>query len=516
MNAESLDVARFRTICEESPVGIFLCDENGQDVYSNPANLAQMGLSLEAALGDGWQHAIHPDDRDAVFARFNAAIEAGEIYKGENRYLRGDESIVWVSVQISAIRKQGAVLGFVGVAEDITSRKRLETELQRAQVMRSIGQMAGGLAHDFNNLLVAILGHVKIATNSLADTETVRESLATISAAGEQAAVLTRQLLSIARQDSAKPRRIHLATELPRLGQLLTAAIPEDVDLLFNIDSSLPAILIDPVHLQRLVINLLLNAGNAIDGRGEITVRATCAESAMNRWKCNAADANDQFVELSVTDTGRGMDENTRSHIFEPFFTTGEGSGTGLGLSTCYAMVKNAGGFIDVDSDLDRGATFRVLLPATPEEAGKQPAREPAATPTHAGTTILLVDDDPAVLESLAILLRQLRYNVVEANSFEHGLQLGADESKHIDLIISDINLGDGSGLKLWQQLSTTRAKIPMLLMSGRPLDNLPSNDVELGGVSFVDKPCPIEVLVDQIERVMVEGVGARADSADT
>ncbi len=507
MRNDRLEIASFRTIFEQSPIGIFVCDSNGADIYTNPANLRQMGLTIEEASGEGWRRAIHPDDRARVFDSFSEATAAGKIYEDECRYLRPDGSIVWVEVRVAAIRDSDALLGFIGTAVDITSRKQLEEKVKRSETMEAVGRMAGGIAHDFNNLLLVILGHAEMGAKRLDERERVLSSLSAITDAAEQAANLTRQLLTVAKHEVVRPEVLDLGPPLAGLQRLLQGAIRTGIELRFESDPSLHPVLVDPTQFQRLVLNLVMNAQRAIEGEGHITVRA------------RNVDLRDppetKGVEITVEDSGHGMDESTRARIFEPFFTGDVRSGTGLGLATCYAIVERAGGAIDVDTCMGKGSAFKIRIPAVSggDVEAHTPGREPERSEplSISGRCVLLVEDDAAVREALASGLREALFEVMAVDSVDEAVRVVSSYDGPIHLAICDVVLNDQFGLELQERLRASRPDLRYLFISGYAQDPAIRLGVARGEISFLSKPFSMATLVEHANRIL----SARACEAE-
>jgi two-component system cell cycle sensor histidine kinase/response regulator CckA len=414
---------------------------------------------------------VHPEDREKVRTAGRAAVEHGEAYDLEHRIVRPDGSVRWVHERASVVR-DGAKhpVKMIGVVQDVTERRQLEEQLRQSQKMEAVGRLAGGVAHDFNNLLTAILGYSDLVISGLPENSPLRADAEEIRRAGERAASLTRQLLAFGRKQMLEPCVLDLNVLVTNLGRMLGRLIGADVELVTALGPDLWRIRADPGQLEQIVVNLAVNARDAMPQGGKLTIETSNAQ-------LEEADGFEQFtvrsgsyVMLVVRDEGVGMDEETRSRIFEPFFTTKErGKGTGLGLATVYGIVKQSGGYVWVDSEPGRGTAFRIYLPRC-EPTGDESNRS-AATPseeTPRGTeTVLLVEDEDAVRQLARRLLRLRGYTVLEASGGDRALELLTQHVGPIHLLLTDVVMPGMTGLELASRVAALRPDTRTLLMSG-------------------------------------------------
>jgi len=393
---------------------------------------------------------------------------------------------------------------------DVTDRKRNETEkeklqaqLLQSQKMESVGRLAGGVAHDFNNMLQTILGYSDLSLAQVAATSPVHEGLLEIRKAAMRSADLTRQLLAFARKQTAIPKILDLNDTVAGMLKMLQRLIGENIELAWLPGHSLWPVKMDPSQLDQILANLAINARDAIADTGKITIETENA--LLDAAYC--ADHPDclpgEYVLLVVSDNGCGMDRETLAQIFEPFFTTKEqGKGTGLGLATVYGIVKQNNGFVSVDSEPGQGTTFSIYLPSfasetVPEEASRQ--EEPAG-----GTeTVLLVEDDAAILNLGKTILQRLGYTVLAANTPMMAIQLAQEHAGEIHLLITDVVMPEMNGRELVQRLSSCRPAMQCLYMSGYTADVIAHHGVLDPGIHFLQKPFSISDLALTIRKTL-------------
>jgi len=387
----------------------------------------------------------------------------------------------------------------------MTKRLILEEQLRHSQKMEAVGRLAGGIAHDFNNLLTAIIGYTEIVLTSLDPKDDRRAEAEEIGRAAMRAADLTRQMLAFSRRQVLQPKIIDLNTALSKVEPMLRRVIGEDIVMTVTGKASHAFVRVDPGQVEQVVMNLVVNARDAMPQGGRLTVETADAMLA-------AEDVVDQpdarpgaYVMLSVTDSGTGMPPEVRARIFEPYFTTKDvGKGTGLGLSTAYGIVRQSDGHISVSSEIGLGTTFRIYLPRS--EAPEQRESQPRAERMPEGTEhILLVEDDPSVRRLSKELLTRLGYSVTEAASGRAGLALGSDDTRHFDLALCDVILGDMSGPAVAEALSALRPSIRVLYMSGYTDEAIVRTGVLDEGKPFLQKPFTPMQLAKKIREVLDE-----------
>jgi hypothetical protein len=390
------------------------------------------------------------------------------------------------------------------LARDVTEQRRLEAQLRQAQKMEAVGRLAGGIAHDFNNLLTAILGSAQLALREIDASHPVREDLEEIHRAGLRAADLTRQLLAYSRRQVVTPKVIDLNEAVRNLDSMLRRLIREDIELELDLAPRALAVKSDPGQLEQVVLNLVVNARDALPQGGGITVRTAAALLGTQQPDNDPPAPPGPYIALAVSDTGTGLSPEARAHLFEPFFTTKElGKGTGLGLATVYGIVKQNGGFIYVDSAPGQGTTVRVYLPEAVEPL---PATEgpPITVPATGGSeTVLLVEDEPAVRQFARRALEANGYLVLAAARGEEALSLAARHQGPIHVLVTDVVMPGMGGPELARRLAERRPTLRVLYCSGYTDDAAVREGVREAGRAFLQKPFASEDLIQKLREVL-------------
>ena len=459
------------------------------------------GQPSEALL----RQVVHPEDRAMFDAARREARREGREYSLEHRILRPDGTVRHVLAREETILDEaGRPLRLIGFVQDITAQKRLEGQFLQAQKMESVGRLAGGVAHDFNNLLTIISGNAEIALGGLGPQEPLAEELAEIQQAAERAAELTRKLLAFSRRQIAEPRLVGLNAVLADMERMLRRLIGEHIELDTSLAEGLPAVRIDPGQLEQVLTNLVVNARDAMPAGGRLTIE-TAAVGLDESYRATHPEVSaGEYVLLAVSDTGCGMDEQVRSHLFEPFFTTKpKGAGTGLGLSTCYGIVKQNGGYIWVYSEAGAGTTVKVYLPAVHAPAEGAGGREAAALPRGA-ETVLLVEDEAGIRRMAERVLTALGYRLLTAARGEEALAL-ADRlaGRTLQLLITDVVMPGMGGRELAGRLSARFPALKVLYMSGYTENAIVHQGVLENGLDFLQKPFSSATLAQKVREVL-------------
>jgi two-component system cell cycle sensor histidine kinase/response regulator CckA len=415
-----------------------------------------------------------------------------------------------VDVNSSMFDLDGSAV-MISVVRDITARKdaesaktKLEEQLRQAQKLESVGRLAGGVAHDFNNLLTVINGYSDFLVSGLNDTDPLRQYAEQIKEAGERAAILTRQLLAFSRKQVIQPRAVDLNRKVRVSAPMLERLIGEDIELETHLDGSLGAVMADPEQIQQVIMNLVVNARDAMPDGGKIAIETMNVELNAERSAAIHPDAiPGQYVLMTVTDTGKGMDKATRQHIFEPFFTTKElGKGTGLGLATVYGIIRQSGGWIDVWSALGAGASFKIYLPRI-DEIPLVESKEGGAKSESGTGVILLVEDQKAVRSFTKAALMQYGYHVIEASSGSEAIDVAKQYSGEIRLLLTDVVLAGMNGKDLSERLKELRPSLKVLFVSGYTADAITHRGVLNRGVAFLPKPFSPDELAAKVRDVL-------------
>jgi signal transduction histidine kinase/CheY-like chemotaxis protein len=425
----------------------------------------------------------------------------------EHRIVRKDGAVRWVrTTPVPQYAPDGSLIGYDGLIQDVTERRALQDELSQAQKLQSIGRLAGGVAHDFNNQLTAILGNAELAMLGLEPGHPARPSIEEITKAAEGAARLTRQLLSFARRQMIEPVALDLSSVVENSLEMLRRLLGEDIQITAVLDDHLGIVEADPGQLQQVLVNLTVNARDAMPEGGHLVIETANEVIAEEYGSTRPEIAPGSYVTLSVTDTGTGMSEEVLSHLFEPFFTTKpQGSGTGLGLATCHGIVKQSGGHIWVHSELGQGTTVTILLPrgATRSGGADEPSR--SRSPARGSETILVVEDEPSVRRLAVLGLRSNGYQVLEAANAAEALRVAATEHG-IALVVSDVIMPGMRGPELASRLSKVRPKAKVVLTSGHADAPEAFRDADGRLIPFLAKPFTPDRLAHKVRAVLDGG----------
>jgi PAS domain S-box-containing protein len=413
---------------------------------------------------------LHPDDRDMVLTAVRQTLEDHRPFEIENRFIRLDGELrVMHSQGRVVVDESNQVVRMVGTAQDVTERKRLETQLRAAQQMEAVGRLAGGIAHDFNNLITAISGFTEMVLGTLDETDSRRGDLLEVQKAATRAASLTAQLLAFGRRQFLQPKVLDVNALVGDIEKLLRRTIGEDIELSLTFDPMLEAVRADPGQLEQVVVNIAVNARDAMPKGGQLRFATDMVEVDEAAAQARAPMAPGRYVRLTITDTGSGMSPEIQQHIFEPFFTTKAlHKGTGLGLATVYGIVQQSGGYVWVTSQPELGTSFEIYLPAVKEAVEAPAPGEETAALTGGTETVLLAEDDGAVRRLASVALRQYGYTVLEARDGEEALRVArSDRRRHIHLLITDVVMPGLSGGELALQLAAERPDMRVLYTSG-------------------------------------------------
>jgi PAS domain S-box-containing protein len=495
------------TAIEQSADTIVITDLHGVIQYCNPAFERVTGYSKEEVIGQT-PRMLKSGKHDSEFYRqMWATITKGLVWSGHLTNKRKDGSLYEESATISPIRDtSGKITGFVAVKRDVTERLQLQEQLRQAQKLESIGRLAGGVAHDFNNLLTVINGYSRFLLKGLNDGDPLRIYADEISTAGERAASLTSQLLAFSRKQVIEPRVFDLNSTIRRAVPMLQRLIGEDIALKTHLDDSLGWVFADPDQMHQVIMNLAVNARDAMPDGGRLDIETSNVEvTAEGRTLFDPNALPGRYVLVTVTDNGNGMDETTRQKIFEPFFTTkGLGRGTGLGLATVYGIIRQGGGWIDVSSELGVGTSFKVYLPQA--HAGGKLEKAVASRPTVAGVeTIVVVEDEESVRSFAVAALKQYGYHVIEAADGNEALAIAERHLGPLHLLLTDVVMPGMNGRELSERLKALHSNVKVLFISGYTADVIAHRGVLDPGVAFLHKPFSSEELAAKVRDVLAE-----------
>lgn len=502
----------FRSLVTNAPYGIFRCDANGTLLSANPALATMLGYSSTSELVGRNLAALYADSQQWLTAadyfrssqRFNGLIAD---------WVRQDQHPLTVSLYGRAIRDEDKSVLFELFAEDVTEYRALELQLRHAQKMEAVGRLAGGIAHDFNNLLMVISGYCEFLLERIGPDPAVRGPAQEIAKAAGRATDLTRQLLAFSRKQMLTPKVLDLNAIVTDNLKMLTRLIGEDVDLVMIPGSGLGMVKADPGQVEQVIMNLAVNARDAMPKGGKLTIETANVSLDENYARVHAPAAPGDYIMLAVSDTGMGMDTETQTHIFEPFFTTKGPKGTGLGLSTVYGIVKQSGGYIWVYSELGRGTSFKVYLPrvAAMEEA-ISPQPPAAVTEVARGNeTILLVEDEATVRHLTRDYLRTQGYKVLEAADPAVALQLATSHKGPIQLLLTDVIMPGMNGRELAQQVCSVRSEARVLYMSGYTENAIGHNGTLEPGINLLQKPFTLPALKAKVREALDTSIPVEA-----
>jgi PAS domain S-box-containing protein len=504
-DALRLGEERYRAAFEHAALGMCETDLAGRFLQVNPALCAFLGYGREELIGRRLSEVTDPDGGPDGFRAATALAGTRPTARSEVRFRRRDGTAAWGNLTAAPVRHpDGAPAYWVSIIEDVTERRSLQAQLAESQRLESVGQLAGGVAHDFNNLLTAILGYLRLVADQLEEGHPARADLEEIDRAAQRASNLTGQLLAFARRRVVAPRVVDLNAVAAGLDRLLRRLITEDIELINVLSPDLGRTRIDPTQLEQVVVNLVLNARDAMPGGGRLTIETRNVTVSDGDRPGHADVAPGPYVQLAVSDTGHGMDEATRARVFEPFFTTKDRTkGTGLGLATAWGIVRQAGGHIWVHSEPGRGATFTVLLPRV-EAAVEGGTDAPAEAPARSGSeTVLLVEDERAVRDVLARGLRERGYRVLCAADGAEALDLARAHRASLRLLITDVVLPILNGRELAHRLAEELPGLSVLYISGYAEEAVVHHGVVEPGVAFLSKPFSAEELARRVRQLL-------------
>jgi PAS domain S-box-containing protein len=504
------ELASWLAAIVDSPVAIIGITRDHVVTRWNAAAERMYGYAADEIIGRSGSLLWTPEGTAEAGLVLERVRRGERVEQFETRLRRQDGSLVDASCSVSPVRDaSGGMIGAAVLTWDVSERKRLEADrhalqhrLEQSERFESLGQLAGGVAHDFNNLLAAILNYAGFVAEESADRPAVRADAEQIQAVAQRAARLTRQLLIFSRREAVQPVALDLSAVVADVRNLLSRSIGTHIELRVESAAGLPAIEADRGQLEQVLLNLAINARDAMPEGGILTIGTRVVDFGEGSTGLNPHLGPGRYAELAVADTGTGMSPEVAERIFEPFFTTKpRDQGTGLGLATVYGIVTGAGGAMSVESEEGAGATFRLYFPAVRGSASGAAAVAAAPDGQGNGETILIVDDEPSVLEVAARILRGDGYAILEAGTYEEALSLAA--SGDFQLLLTDSIMPGMSGISLAERLGELRPGLPVLYMSGYSEDGPGGQRVAEGAAAFVAKPFSRRTLLEKVHAAL-------------
>ena len=505
---------RLRATFEQAAVGVARVAPDGRWLEVNERLCSLLGYTREELLQKKFQEVTYPRDLEANLECYRKLL-AREIptYSIEKRYVRKDGTLVWVDLNVSLVRDvAGAPKYFVSMVQDISARKKAEAQLaetaaqlRQAQKMEAVGRLAGGVAHDFNNMLTPILSYADLILGDLKRGDPIRDDVVELRRAAEQAHGITQQLLAFSREKVIQPRAVDLNASVSAMERLLRRVVGEHINLRVRLSRDLDTVYVDPGEIEQVLMNLAMNARDAMPTGGDLSIETKNVVLDEDYAQKHVGAEPGPHVMLAVSDTGAGMNAETRSRAFEPFFTTKkEGKGTGLGLAIVFATVTKAGGNIWVYSEPGQGTSFKLYFPRHHGRVAAVPV-PPAATAVKDGgmETVLLVEDDDLVRRSAVAILRRGGYTVLEARSGGEAVVISEKHRGAIDLMLTDVVMPNMGGRELAERLTTARPDMKVLYMSGYTSDSVLRQAVLDAGAAFVQKPFTPDALARSVRKLL-------------
>jgi two-component system, cell cycle sensor histidine kinase and response regulator CckA len=488
---------------EQSPTAVLITDLEGRIEYANPQFTTMTGFAMEELKGTKPSILQPESSPENILNHILDTITEGNIWGGESQNIRKNGQFFWEKIAISPIfNNSGLITHFLYISEDVTEKKELEEQLRQSQKMEAIGQLAGGVAHDFNNLLTIINGYTEILLTSVKDGNPLYNGIYQIKQAGIRAESLTRQLLAFSRKQIMQPQILDINDLIHNMERMLSRLIGEDIDLSTIYEPNLHRIKVDPGQFEQVILNLAINARDAMPVGGTLTIATRNKFIDENSALLQSNSQPGMYSMLTVSDTGKGMDKQTLERIFEPFYTT-KGQGTGLGLSTVYGIIQQSGGMTTVESEEGRGATFKIYFPAIDETSPSKDTLTSMAEEKQSHETILIAEDEDSVRDLATLALQRVGYNVIAAENGIEAIEKLNNYKGEIDLLLTDVIMPQMGGKELADAALITRPNLKVLYMSGYTDDSIVHHGVLERETEFLQKPFTPHRLIRKIRRII-------------
>ncbi|MAT72195.1 MAG: hybrid sensor histidine kinase/response regulator [Planctomycetaceae bacterium] len=507
---------RYRALVENSWDGVLLVDEQRRFVDITPAGERILGYAKSELVGKSALEIVFPGELEASREKFAEVMNNPRVpFRFQREMQHRDGSSRWLEISATSLLDEPSVRAIVANFRDITQQKLLEQQFLQAQKMEAVGRLAAGVAHDFNNLLTVINSYSEILLGEAALATPLREFVVEIDSAGKRAETLTRQLLTLSRQQVRQESVLDLNEVVAHAEAMIGRLIGEDVQMEIVLAPDLAAVKADAGQLEQVLLNLVVNARDAMPHGGRLRIETANVRRDDSNCDLPADGPSGDCVSLAVTDTGVGMDEATQAHVFEPFYTTKKvGQGTGLGLATVHSIVTQSGGQVDFQSQAGVGTTFTVCLPQVESQQEKPSAVEPPGEPLRGDETVLLVEDEGHVRLLVRRILASSGYSVLEASDGQAAIKILEETTRPVDLVISDVIMPQMGGRQLAEQIAKLRPACKVLLASGYTDDDLLRYGVESRELEFIRKPFTPAKLLTKI-RALLDQEDAPGQSGD-
>lgn len=503
MTTRQINEQLYSTIVDNTGEAIIVI-QNQRIRFYNARAVELSGYSESEIQRLSWLNLIHPDDRELVLSECRRASYRKEptgVYS--IRIHDRDGHPKWLELHHKQIKWNGTDAALV-FFRDITERKRLESQYLKAQKMETVGRLAGGIAHDFNNFLMVILGNTELLEKEMLAQCADSTNVQVIRDAVTKASALTQQLLAFSRKQHLEPIVINPNKLVNEMHRMLKRLVGENTEIIMRTDRRVGSIHVDANQLERVILNLAVNSKDAMENGGKLVIATEniCFSDESLRPKPEIRPG--RYVMLSISDTGSGMDEATKSHLFEPFFTTKEtGRRTGLGLATVYGIIKQSKGFICVHSELGKGTTFKLYFPRIDNQPTENPVNTPHPQKLEGTERVLVLEDDAELLNIIKNMLQRKGYNVLTANSRETALAQSRLDPGSLDLLITDVGIPETNGREIWEEIKKGHPNSRVLFISGYPEDFVPLEDIGDVKRIFLQKPFGSEILLTRVREIL-------------
>lgn len=499
------ELRKLSRVIEQSSTSVTITDLSGAIEYVNPRFTEMTGYTLDEVRGKNSRILKSGETPMETYTELWERITSGRVWRGELHNKGKDGTLYWVRAVIAPVLDEsGATTHYVAMKENITNEKTLEAQLLQAQKMESVGRLAGGVAHDFNNMLCVIIGYAQMAKDKLTPDDRLHFQISEILKAAQRSSDITQQLLAFARKQTVSPKIVDLNQLINDMLKMLGRLIGENIRLRWMPGASIWQVKIDPAQIDQILMNLVVNARDAIRDVGSITIETANAVIDESYCEKHAGFKPGFFVALTVSDDGCGIKKELLPHLFEPFYTTkGVGEGTGLGLATVYGIVKQNEGFINVYSELEKGSSFRIYIPRFLSDKASHTSKESVRTLQRGTETVLIVEDEDSILELAEAILEDMGYNVLTADSPEAAIRLVEGFNDTIHLLITDMIMPGMNGKQLADRLTALQPEMKRIYMSGYTANVIAHHGVLDEGIHFLQKPFSLKSLVDIVREAL-------------